>query len=243
LHREAQQIESMLNQSRSLRQLNDMIKSPPSELWQQTKLLSSLVAEAQTGDLDHTKRRSSIENADDVIKKAIDMLNVCTQMENSVRELDEAILSGNFLEESIKRVQELSKKYGTYCVVSLNNARELLKGNGCGSSSSSSSSNSSNSVGIGSKSNSQRFLSCRELDPSDNTSRRIRIRQREKEMSEKHSDLDLQMEKTIDVIEKLKQTIIETKNGSTNEAMSNKERIINALADVVQIVENYSNMQ
>ena len=62
-------------------------------------------------------------------------------------------------------------------------------------------------------------------------------------MSEKHSDLDLQMEKTIDVIEKLKQTIIETKNGSTNEAMSNKERIINALADVVQIVENYSNMQ
>ena len=122
LFREVLQIESMLQQSRSKRQLSEMIKSPLCDLWTQRQLLQSLVAEARTGDVVDDESRSI------VLKKAVTILSICTEMEESVKKLDTAILSQHEqqIQDAITTVETLSKLHGNYCVVSLNSAKSRL---------------------------------------------------------------------------------------------------------------------
>ena len=232
LFREAAAIETMLIQSRAMRQLNNLSQLPVSELWTQRKLLASLVAGAQTGDLN---RRSSIGDPDELIATSMAILDVCTAMEKSVLELDKAILSGNGLQASITQVQELSRLHGTYCVVSLNNAKTLLNNQKNG------------------KDNNQSpsfIVTCREvntLDSSNPTSRRERQRNREKALQSKVIETnELQKSKAIDMIEMLKQSILDTEamgNKGDIDQQQRKDVIINHLASVVQEVEQYAMMQ
>jgi hypothetical protein len=132
-------------------------------------------------------------------------------------------------------VQELSRLHGTYCVVSLNNAKTLLNNQKNG------------------KDNNQSpsfIVTCREvntLDSSNPTSRRERQRNREKALQSKVIETnELQKSKAIDMIEMLKQSILDTEamgNKGDIDQQQRKDVIINHLASVVQEVEQYAMMQ
>jgi hypothetical protein len=136
LVKEVGMVESMVSQSRSQRQLHDMIKMPMSKVWSQRQLLQSLLAEARTGNVGSTKATQL------VIESGAEMLLACEAMENCVVNLarqmsSEEDVNGGGLAKAIATAEELTLKHGDFCTVTLNNARSIVAGGGRRSSTSS----------------------------------------------------------------------------------------------------------